>query len=206
MHRFLEMPEQIIADFADPIAKLPADQLPLLERKDCTAENVDSEEETALGDQMRRDRHIFNENIFNEKTEKQREEAHWSAAGSRPMSPIPLLAPPTPADADGPHPMHGGTMRTPSSSKRMRARSIASQDAGYSTPGSRQASPSYSTDMHFPVSGSTAASDAAVASMPSLPIQSLSATLLQKASAPPFSDVDSFLQSEHDVSSCRVPH
>lgn len=187
MNRFLETPEQIIADFADPAAKLPAEELPQLQRRDCSSENVDPPEEVALGEKMHRDRQIFNE-----KTEKLKEEAQHSAAGSRPMSPIPLLAPPTPAEANAPHPMQGGTIRTPSQTRKKRTRSIASQDAGYSTPGSRPGSPLPNNDMHAFATPYEAVNPLDRNQSPMNPFAVMPPA---KAPEPAFTDSDSFLQS-----------
>lgn len=191
VHRFLERPEQIAADFTNPEAKLPDDELLHFEKVDCTAENIDTPEEIALGEQMRKDRQLFNE-----KTERMKEEAQSNDAGSRPLSPVPLLAPPTASEANAPHPMHGGTLRTPSSSRKKRARSVASHD-GYSTPGSRNASPLHhpeaQEDMFGPVDPESLPT-AQGASVPTTLPQPLG-TAAESASSV-YSDLDGFLQSE----------
>ena len=187
----MERPEQIAADFTNPEAKLPDDELLHFEKADCTAENVDTPEEIALGEQMRKDRQLFNE-----KTERMKEEAQSNDAGSRPLSPVPLLAPPTASEANAPHPMHGGTLRTPSSSRKKRARSVASHD-GYSTPGSRNASPLHppeaQEDMFGPVDPESHPA-APGASIPAALPQSLGFAIESTPSA--YSDLDGFLQSE----------
>ena len=53
VHHFLERPDQIVTDFMNGDAKLPADQIIILERKDCSSENIDPPEELQFAKDMK---------------------------------------------------------------------------------------------------------------------------------------------------------